>query len=215
MRSIITMMCTLMLCACVPFGTSREAVRKYKDSPEVRQIVTVQYKGGSDAVVRLFMKDNSPSGRSIWKQALVCDGLVGKEGLGKTREGDNKTPEGDFGILTAFGIKPDPGTSLPYVDVTEDIWCCGDDVAYNRIIDISACPHDNCQGEHMIEYSPEYDYGLFLDYNKECIPGKGSAIFFHCTGAKPYTGGCIAVSEDDMVAIMKSVDCNARIIIGR
>ena len=58
----------------------------------------------------------------------------------------------------------------------------------------------------MSEYVPEYNYGLFLDYNNECIPGAGSAIFFHCKGLKPYTGGCIAVDEESMAEILRITD---------
>ena len=40
-----------------------------------------------------------------------------------------------------------------------------------------------------------------------------SAIFLHCTGANTYTGGCIAVSEENMIILLKALDTNARIII--
>ena len=56
-------------------------------------------------------------------------------------------------------------------------------------------------------------YSIFFDFNKECVLGKGSAIFFHCYSSRRYTSGCVAVSEDDMKKIMVSVDMDARIII--
>lgn len=189
-----------------------DAARKYADDCEVSQIVAVQYLGGSDATVRLLEKHDGRRGAG-WTETLQCRGLVGKCGLGKTREGDGKTPVGDFGIITAFGIKGNPGTILPYLDVDEDTWCCGDPEFYNRIIDASETGHHCIEGEHLIDYSPEYNYGLFLDYNKSCTLGLGSAIFFHCTGAKPYTGGCVAVAESDMVAILKALQPGARVII--
>ena len=133
--------------------------------------------------------------------------------FGKTQEGDHKTPIGDFGITTAFGIKENPGTALPYIDVDENTYCCGDENFYNQMIDISEHPHDCADGEHIIDYSPEYNYGIFIDYNKDGTPGLGSAIFFHCAGANTYTGGCIAVSEENMLTILKALDINARIII--
>ena len=42
---------------------------------------------------------------------------------------------------------------------------------------------------------------------------KGAAIFLHCTGSNPYTGGCVAVKEKYMKKIMKTVDKNAKICI--
>lgn len=185
---------------------------KYQEDPDVNQLIAVQYTGGYDAKIQLFEK-SVVEGKNVWTKTLTCDGIVGKNGLGKTKEGDLKTPIGDFGVTTAFGIKENPGTSMPYIDVTEDTYCCADENYYNQIIDISEHPHDCSDGEHMITYSPQYNYGMFLDYNKEGEPGKGSAIFFHCFGANPYTGGCIAVSEEDMMTILKSVDEGVRVVI--
>ena len=173
----------------------------------VNQVVEVRYKSGSEASVILWCREGDK-----WSGKLECDALVGVNGMGKTREGDGKTPVGDFGITTAFGIKPNPGTSLPYIEVTDDLWCCGDEVAYNRMISIKEHPH-KCSGEHIIEYQPHYNYAFFLDYNKEGAPGLGSAIFFHCFGTKPYTGGCVAVSEDDMKKILAALEPGARVVI--
>ena len=190
----------------------RDATGKYLNDDSVKQLVTVQADDKTGAVVTLFEK-SSENGKTVWTETLRCDAYIGLAGLGKTKEGDNKTPIGDFGITCAFGIKQNPGTGVPYIDVTENTYCCGDENYYNQIIDISECPHDCSNGEHMIEYSPEYNYGLFLDYNNEGTFGLGSAIFFHCRSAKPYTGGCIAVSEEDMLTILRAVDENARFII--
>lgn len=57
------------------------------------------------------------------------------------------------------------------------------------------------------------NYALAIDYNKKCIYKKGAAIFLHCTGSNPYTGGCVAVKEKYMKKIMKTVDKNAKICI--
>ena len=190
----------------------KDTTGKYLNDDSVKQIITVQATTGSNAVVKLFEK-TVEGDRNIWTETLCCDAFIGKEGLGKTKEGDNKTPIGDFGIITAFGIKDDPGTSLPYIKADENTYCCGDSNFYNQMIDISEHPHDCADGEHIIDYTPEYNYGIFVDYNKEGTPGLGSAIFFHCAGANTYTGGCIAVSEENMLKILKTVDSGARIII--
>ena len=191
---------------------SRDTTGKYLCDDAVKQLVTVQATEGTNAVIKMFEK-TAENGRTVWTETLSCPGFIGLEGLGKTKEGDNKTPIGDFGITTAFGIKVNPGTALPYIDVDENTYCCADANFYNQIIDISEHPHDCTDGEHIIDYSPQYNYGIFIDYNKECTPGLGSGIFLHCTGANTYTGGCVAVSEKDMVTILKALDENARIII--
>ena len=184
---------------------------KYLYDDNVRQIVTVQAKDKTDAIISLFEK-SVENGNPIWTKTLRCPGYIGLNGLGKTKEGDNKTPIGDFGIITAFGIKKNPGTALPYIEATPDIYCCADAECYNRMINITEHPHE-CEGEHLVDYSPEYNYGIFIDYNAECEYGKGNSIFFHCTGANTYTGGCIAISEEDMVTLLHQLDSNARIVI--
>lgn len=186
----------------------REFLQKYAAVDTVRQLMLCEYSGGSDAEVSLWVKDETAQ----WQKKLRCHAYVGRAGVGRAAENDTKTPLGDFGMVCAFGIKPDPGAKLPYVAVNEHTWCCGDEAAYNRIIDIRSLPHD-CRGEHMADYAPEYNYGLFFDYNKENIPGLGFAIFLHCKGDRPYTGGCIAVDEKAMIEILRTVDDNARLCI--
>ncbi len=219
----VLIMCMMLLCACSSINHAtqentpsihwrKDTTGKYLNDDSVNQIITVQVTEGSNAAIKLFEK-NVENGKNVWTETLDCPGFIGHEGLGKTKEGDNKTPIGDFGITTAFGIRKNPGTALPYIDVDENTYCCGDENFYNQIIDISEHPHDCSDGEHLIDYSPEYNYGIFINYNKECTPGLGSAIFLHCTGANTYTGGCIAVSEENMITLLKALDTNARIII--
>lgn len=186
----------------------RDLLQKYAAVDTVRQLMLCEYRGGSDAEFSLWVKDETAQ----WQKKLCCHAYVGRAGVGRAAENDAKTPLGDFGMVCAFGIKPDPGAKLPYVAVNEHTWCCGDEAAYNRIIDIRSLQHD-CRGEHMADYALEYNYGLFFDYNKENIPGLGFAIFLHCKGDKPYTGGCIAVDEEAMIEILRTVDDNARLCI--
>ena len=44
-----------------------------------------------------------------WQMIMSTPGYIGKNGLGKTKEGDGKTPVGTFGFNAAFGIADDPG----------------------------------------------------------------------------------------------------------
>lgn len=185
-----------------------EFLEKYKDNQRVKQLILVEYLGESRAVLELWLK----YGESAWHKEFDCPACVGKSGVGRAAENDNKTPLGDFGMVCAFGIKPDPGSKLPYISVDEHTWCCGDTEHYNRIIDIRQHPHQ-CSGEHMADYAPEYNYGIFFDYNIEGTPGLGFAIFLHCMGDEPYTGGCIAVNEENMIRLVRAVDKDAKICI--
>ena len=147
------------------------------------------------------------------KVLFTTDVYVGRNGLGKTGEGDGKTPLGILRPLTAFGIMPNPGTAMPYLDVTPATFACDEDCQYyNRIVDTAATGHD-CKGEAMDSLRPYYTYGIASDFNKACIYPEGSAIFIHVKGPKPYTGGCIAFDEDRMVEILRRCDLSLVISI--
>ena len=147
------------------------------------------------------------------KVLFTTDVYVGKNGLGKTGEGDGKTPLGTLRPLSAFGIKPNPGTTMPYIDVKPSTYACDEDCEYyNKIIDTAETNHQ-CTGEEMYSYQPQYNYGIATDFNKACVYPKGSAIFIHVKGTKTYTGGCIAFDEDRMVEILKNCDMSLVITV--
>ena len=198
-------------CGEVNYDTCDVSLQHYLTVDSVNQVIIVQHTDSTYVDVQVWVKDRSGD-TPTWDIDISCRGNIGEKGMGKTRQGDEKTPIGDFGMITAFGIKPNPGTTLPYVDVNEYIYCCADAVAYNRIIDVRKVRH-RCRGEHLINYNPQYNYGFFFDYNKERKPGKGAALFFHCAGKYPFTGGCIAVTEENMAAILCTIDINARLVI--
>ena len=166
-------------------------------SQEHGQLLEVYDVHGSEGKARLTVNG---------KVLFVTDVYVGKNGLGKTGEGDGKTPVGTLHPLSAFGIKPNPGTTMPYIDVTPTTYACDDNCEYyNQIIDTAAV-HHKCGGEEMYSYQPQYNYGIATDFNKECIYPKGSAIFIHVKGSKPYTGGCISFDEERMIEILRNCD---------
>ena len=147
------------------------------------------------------------------KVLFVTDVYVGKNGLGKTGEGDGKTPIGTLRPLSAFGVKPNPGTTMPYIDVKPTTYACDEDCEYyNKIIDTAETKHE-CKGEEMYSYQPQYNYGIATDFNKECIYPNGSAIFIHVKGSKPYTGGCISFDEERMVEILRNCDMSLVITV--
>ena len=183
---------------------------QYASNHNIQNLIFVKcMKNTTKARLEIYKKNKDNNFDLI----LLCSGYIGKNGLGKEKEGDNKTPIGDFGITNAFGIKPNPGTSLNYLDINKNHYCCDENGKYyNKLIDSNQTKHD-CKGEHIIDHIPQYNYAIFIDFNKEGIYPKGSAIFMHCFGKKTYTAGCIAVSEKNMVKILKNVDSNTRICI--
>ena len=82
-------------------------MERYAGDDRVRNLILVKYKGGSAANVILYEKEGG-----CWKPILSGKGCVGKNGIGKQKEGDGKTPSGIYTVLQAFGICPDPGAKF-------------------------------------------------------------------------------------------------------
>ena len=185
---------------------------RYERHSLVKQIILVEQSASELSTGKLFLLIKNDNGE--WQEMLQCKAFLGKNGIDKVREGDKKTPTGDFGMLMAFGAKDNPGSLISYTKLTDTMYLCGDKEYYNQFIDVSKVKH-NCSNnsEHLIRYTPQYNYALFFDYNKDNIYGKGSAIFLHCAGNNPYTLGCVSVTEDNMIKILRTVDMNARICI--
>lgn len=182
-------------------------LERYKTNSKVKQLVFVKYKGNSKARVVLYRKQ-----AATWKKVLSCGANVGKNGIGKKREGDKKTPTGTFDLPIAFGIQKNPGTKLPYTKVKSYHYWCSDKSYYNQMIDIRTHAH-TCSGEHLIDYKGYYDYGIFIGYNKAGDYPKGSAIFLHCQKRREPTSGCISVSKANMKKILRTVSKGAKICI--
>ncbi len=165
-----------------------------------RQLLLVRQIHGSEAEVRYYVR-----GAAGWRLRGKGLAYIGKNGTGKTSEGDARTPLGELRALGAFGILPDPGCALPYRRIVPGTVACDEEgPLYNRIVQTRE--GDGINGERMWELHPEYDYGIETDYNAECIYPRGSAIFVHCKGAKSYTGGCIALDKPLMKKILITAD---------
>jgi len=159
----------------------------------------------------ISMHEKNSSGE--WEQIMTTPGFIGKNGLGKIREDDGKTPVGTFKFDFAFGIAPDPGCAIPYVQVNNNHYWSGDkNYKYNQFVDVrkASANFNKAASEHLIDCAPEYTYVLSFNYNAAGTPGKGFAVFMRCFDAvNPWTGGSIAIPEDKMLFVMKHVrpDC--------
>lgn len=187
------------------------AAASLEAASQTDQIVLVDYTGGSKAVLSLHEKVDG-----VWTEVLSCNAYVGKNGIGKTKEGDKKTPAGTYNLTTPFGIKADPGAQMPYTKVTKYHYWCGDSSSeyYNKLVDERKVDRKHTSSdEYLIKYKGVYNYCLFIDYNAEGTPHKGSCIFLHCTGSNKYTAGCVAVPEKTMKKIVQWARAGAKIVI--
>lgn len=184
---------------------------KLECAAQADQIVLVDYISGSRATLTIHEKRSG-----VWTQLYSCDAYVGKNGIGKTKEGDRKTPVGTFNLTTPFGIYADPGAKQNYTQVTKYHYWCGtsDSKYYNQFIDMREVDRKyTSSDEYLINYKGEYNYCMFVDYNASGAAGKGSCIFLHCMGKNQYTSGCIAIPEKVMKRIIQWAEPGAKIVI--
>ena len=226
---MLTIASTAVLSGCggantaAKFSTPRERLSlKAEDSPEwvtkldaakdAKQLFVVAGYEKSTAWVSMHEKDENGN----WKMLTSTPGFIAMKGLGKSKEGDLKTPVGTFKFNKAFGIDDDPGCAIPYTKVDDNTYWSGDNKAnYNQMVSIKDFPNLNTEdSEHIVDYKYEYRYCLNISYNEECAAGKGSAIFLHCIGdRKPRTGGCVAIPEEQMYYVMRHVSSDCVVVI--
>ncbi len=131
------------------------------------------------------------------------------------QEGDYKTPLGIFNLGISFGIHDNVETKLFYTKINKDLYWVDDIKSdyYNMLVNINTVNKDWDSAEHLIDYPKQYEYAIEIKSNPNNIKGKGSAIFIHCFGDNRYTAGCIAISREDMIFLLKEVDKNTKIYI--
>ena len=145
--------------------------------------------------------------------------FIGKKGLTQNKkEGDQKTPIGEFSIGIVFGTHNREelhlDKSINYIKINKNHhWI--DDINspyYNRLVDISKDKIKFNSSEHLIEMKEQYEYAIEVKTNPQNIPGLGSAIFIHCA-TKKYTAGCISISKNDIKKVLSMINKNTKIIV--
>ena len=159
-----------------------------------------------------------PSGRLVSVMNEVCvTGMNGVVSPEEKQEGDMKTPSGLYHFSGAYGLKMNPGSKLPYHQfVSGDYWVDDpESTHYNKLVNTSSVTKDWKSAEDLMNAGICYDFILAIDYNKEAVPGKGSAIFLHCPKAFNNTGtsGCISISEEQMEVLLKNVTDKTKVLI--
>lgn len=176
--------------------------------PEDAQRLVIVEAEGLAARVSMYGFSQDESGeRNAYLIMETDSGLIGRRGMGKTAEGDQKTPCGLFKMNTPFGIS-DALSGFPenYLKVDSTHYWNGDSGSplYNRLVSTAWYNDFNkAKSEHLADYGGYYNYCIDTGYNPEGTPGLGSAIFLHCSMGIN-TGGCIAVPEADMITVLRN-----------
>ncbi len=168
------------------------------------EIITVEgaAKGSRTGQLVLWTKHGS-----TWSRGASYPARFGSHGLtwGAGRKQDTSTtPTGMYPIPFAFGTAANPGTSMPWRQVTRTAWWCEDtrSLAYNRWVDPLPSDCRAPESEHLITYRT-YSYAALIGYNYVTrVKGRGAGIFLHVNGSG-YTAGCISISESGMKSVLR------------
>ena len=187
-------------------------VANLKAAQNAQQLAIVSGTHGTNARFSLHEKDSS----GVWHEVIHAPAYIGKNGWGKTREGDSKTPTGVYTFTEAFGINPDPGSTIGYTQVDDTHYWVGDSNSdkYNQFV--STRDYDDFSrkdSEHIIDYALAYKYCLNISWNADGTPGKGSAIFLHCYTKNKFTGGCVSIPEDVMREVVTRVKAGCVVVM--
>jgi len=143
--------------------------------------------------------------------------FVGSAGVGQASEYVSRTPAGVFTLTEAFGRLRDPGTRLPYQRVDLSSWWVSDVSSphYNTYRECSPgawCGFRQSRSEQLGAISL-YSHSLVIDYNRDpIIPGAGSAFFLHESEGKA-TQGCVSITRDELVRILRWLNPRAEPVI--
>ncbi len=179
-------------------------ITRLNAAQSAQQLAIVSGTHGSNARFSLHEKDSS----GVWHEVLHAPAYIGKNGWGKSSEGDVKTPAGVYTFTEAFGILEDPGCPMGYTQVDDTHYWIVDSYSekYNQFVSIRDYDDfDKAESEHIIDYNPGYQYCLNISWNSDGTPKKGSAIFLHCYTKNKFTGGCVAIPEDIMRKVVMRV----------
>ena len=147
------------------------------------------------------------------KDTLIVDEFefkcaIGKNGLKKNKiEGDKSTPKGIFSLGKLYYRSdrvPKPETNLTTKNITKNIgWC---DIPNNKYYNQEVTSLRNVNKENFFRKDSKYNYLIVINYNKNKIKNKGSAIFIHLTQDYKPTNGCIAMNENDFLILVKLIN---------
>ena len=155
------------------------------------------------------------------KNTLIIDNFIfrcciGKSGLNfNKKEGDYSTPKGFFSLKKLYFRKDRvriPKCRLKKKAIKKNMAWCDDPKHKKYNEEIKTYDKKNKERFYRIDHA--YDYIISINYNKQKIPNKGSAIFIHLTSNYKPTAGCIALKKKDFEILIKLIDKKTKVKIG-
>jgi L,D-peptidoglycan transpeptidase YkuD (ErfK/YbiS/YcfS/YnhG family) len=198
---------------------------------EARQLVVVTgaAKTSSYATLRTYQKNADGTWSAALPAMAARNGYKGWVPAAQRVQDTGTTPQGTFTITTAFGLKKNPGTKVPYRFADGNDYWVGDQKdprTYNLVQPSPSAKRTWRVGEaeRLAAYPTQYEYAAVIDFNRpdpktvtwnatygEHVTSRpvnvrlGSAIFLHING-KGSTAGCVSIGRTQMISVLKWLD---------
>ena len=200
----LTLGVALVLGVCAPHLPSADAagVRCDVRGAKAAHVIDVTSRSGTYALLRACVRQ--PDG-SYLQAAGPFAGRVGYHGVvsaAAKREGDGRTPTGDYWLRDGFGALANPGLARPWTVVGPNhVWVDDSLSRYYNTMQLAPAAGRWTSAEKLLN-RPAYDYAQIIGYNEARTPSAGSAIFLHVGTGGP-TAGCVSVSASDLVRLLR------------
>ena len=198
---------------------------------DARQVVVVTAPGWSARRGTLRAYQQRADGS--WQRVLAADQVwLGYNGLVRAadrRQSTLTTPAGTFGLGSAFGTSPDPGTALPYEAVDRRDWWPydpRDPATYNvwQQRRSAASGWRTSWAEDLSSYGRQYRHAVVVGFNlpsrvhwaggervaaRPADTRRGGGIFLHVqarSAAERPTAGCVAMPQRRLVTLLRWLD---------
>jgi L,D-peptidoglycan transpeptidase YkuD (ErfK/YbiS/YcfS/YnhG family) len=190
-----------------------------------RTVIVVNQTSRTYARTGFYVRING-TGCSFERLFLATKTRLGYGGTVEGRErkqGTGTTPLGTYTITKAFGLKPDPGSWVPYHKVRSgDYWVMDNRSRHYNTLRNKASggfrywlpASDKNGSERLADYPGQYDYSLVINFNRYQIPYRGAGIFLHVKDDGP-TAGCVAISRKNMKKVLGYLRSGDKIVIKR
>ena len=185
------------------------------------QQVLVVADQGTDNKGQMFCYQKN--GGKWYKTCSDIPVVLGRNGLNKQKEGDQKSPSGIFKLARTFGYSSEApaGVSMPWVALKTSSLCIDDPDSkyYNQIVDsrdeniIADWKSAEKMRRDVYDQDNLYELGLIPEVSSKI----GSCVFIHVwRGEDKPTVGCTAMSREKILELIQwlSPDMNPVIIQG-
>ena len=179
-----------------------------------RTVLVVNQRSKTYATSRFYVRINgtSCSFQRMFSATKTRLGYGGTVAGTERRQSTGTTPRGTYTITSAFGLKADPGSWVPYHRVKSgDYWVEDNDSSYYNTLRNKASggfrywldSSDPNSSERLADYPGQYDYALVINYNRPpgAVRYRGAGIFLHVKGDGA-TAGCVAISRTNMRIVL-------------